>query len=103
MFKFKYIGLLSGLYVIVNLSACMSGSPSPEARERAREVLEETSPRNLNEHPKVTCPNVGYVLPEGGCRGKAIIYNQKACNEACMNPGPCVDSCADPISESYPE
>lgn len=59
----------------------MNGSPSPEARERARVVLEETSPRNLNDHPKVTCPNVGYILPDGECRGRAEVYNQRLCTD----------------------
>jgi hypothetical protein len=76
----KQMKLMASLSFILslcfNLSACINPNPSPEARERAREVLEETSPRNLNEHPKVTCPNIGYTLPSGGTRGKPIIYNQ---------------------------
>lgn len=45
------------------LLGCMKGPTTPEERERAKEVLEETSPRNLDEHPKAV-PILKYKLPE---------------------------------------
>lgn len=79
--KFKlFFGLGASILMMACLSACMSESPSPEARERARQVLEETSPRNMNDHPKVTCPNVGYTIPRCG-RARAEVYDQSACSE----------------------
>lgn len=49
--------------VCVLLSGCQTGPTTPAERERAQEVLEETSPRNLDEHPKAV-PIFKYPLPE---------------------------------------
>lgn len=73
--------LSTSLFLISAVTGCMNPCPSPEARERARVVLEETSPRNMNDHPKVTCPNVGYIFPDDGTRGRAEIYNQRLCDD----------------------
>jgi PBP1b-binding outer membrane lipoprotein LpoB len=49
MFQLKKLSVLLLSMVLIG---CVKGPATPSERERAREVLNETSPRNLNEHPK---------------------------------------------------
>jgi hypothetical protein len=56
------VGLLS-LLSLTSLGGCgRQCPPTPDELDRAREVLDETSPRNLNDHPKVTCKNFIYCF-----------------------------------------